>query len=95
MALDIVPITGGIRFRLRVAPKAARVRIMGEYGGALKVAVTEAPERGKANAAVIALLAQKLRVPKKNIAIISGETSQDKVAEISGVSGPALRALAE
>ena len=95
MALEIAPISDGFRLRLRVAPKAARARIMGEHGGALKLAVTEAPERGKANAAVITLLAQELRVPKKNIAIVSGETSQDKVAEILGINEQALRALAE
>lgn len=81
--------------RLRVAPKAARARIMGEHGGALKLAVTEAPERGKANAAVIELLARELRVSKREIAIVSGETAQDKVVEISGVSELALRALVE
>lgn len=68
---------------------------MGEHGGALKLAVTEAPERGKANAAVIELLAQKLHVPKKNIAIVSGETSQDKIVEIAGVDEQALRKLVE
>ncbi|MCC6150764.1 MAG: DUF167 domain-containing protein [Planctomycetes bacterium] len=87
--------SGGVRLRLRVAPKAARARIMGEHGGALKLAVTEAPERGKANAAVIELLARELRVSKREIAIVSGETAQDKVVEISGVSELALRALVE
>ncbi len=95
MALEIAPIPGGFRVRLRVAPKAARARVMGEHGGALKLAVTEAPERGKANAAVIELLAQKLHVPKKNIAIVSGQSSQDKLAEISGIDEQALRMLVE
>jgi uncharacterized protein (TIGR00251 family) len=85
-----MPVAGGIRLRLRVAPKAARSRIMGVHGGALKVAVTEAPERGRANAAVIELLARALGVPKKNIAIVSGETAQDKVIEIAGGSASAL-----
>ncbi len=95
MTLEITSISGGVRLRLRVAPKAARARIMGEHGGALKLAVTEAPERGKANAAVIELLARELRVSKREIAIVSGETAQDKVVEISGVSELALRALVE
>ncbi|CAG1770206.1 hypothetical protein BAC2_00891 [uncultured bacterium] len=75
--------------RLRVAPKAARARIMGEHAGALKLAVTEAPERGKANAAVVELLARELGVPKKHISIVHGETSQDKVVEIAGFAGDA------
>lgn len=89
MALEITPVPNGFRLRLRVAPKAARARIMGEHAGALKMAVTEAPERGKANAAVIELLARALGVPKKNISIVQGETSQDKVAEISGFASDA------
>jgi len=95
VTLEITSISGGVRLRLRVAPKAARARIMGEHGGALKLAVTEAPERGKANAAVIELLSRELRVSKREIAIVSGETAQDKVVEISGVSELALRALVE
>jgi len=95
VALEITPISSGIRLRLRVAPKAARARIMGEHGGALKLAVTEAPERGLANAAVIELLARELRVSKRAIAIVSGQTAQDKVVEITGVSEQSLRALVE
>jgi len=89
VALEITSIQGGFRLRLRVAPKAARARIMGEHAGALKIAVTEAPERGKANAAVIELLARTLGVPKKNVSIVQGETAQDKVAEIAGFKGDA------
>ncbi len=89
MALEISKTVNGFRLRLRVAPKAARARIMGEHAGALKIAVTEAPERGKANAAVIELLAKRLGLAKKNVAIVQGETSPDKVAEISGFAGDA------
>lgn len=94
MPLEITTLDQGVRLRVRVAPKAARARIVGEHGGALKVAVTEAPERGKANAAVIELLARTIGVPRRNVAIVSGETSQDKVVEIYGVNAQALHALA-
>jgi uncharacterized protein len=87
VALEITSSQTGFRLRLRVAPKAARARIMGVHAGALKIAVTEAPERGKANAAAIELLASALGVAKKNVSIVQGETSQDKVVEISGFAG--------
>lgn len=93
MGLAITPVQGGVRLRLRVAPKAARARIIGEHGGALKVAVTDVPERGKANAAVIELLARALGVAKQSIAIVSGATSKDKVVEIMGVDALGLNAL--
>jgi uncharacterized protein (TIGR00251 family) len=92
--LEISPVGTSFRIRLRVAPKAARARIMGEHGGALKLAVTEAPEKGKANAAVIELLATKLGIAKKYVTIVQGETSQDKVAEIAGFKGD-MAALAQ
>ena len=56
---------------------------MGLYGGALKVAVGAGPEKGKANRAVVALLADALGVPPSAIAIVAGTTSQDKVAEVA------------
>mgnify|MGYP000427444852 CR=1 FL=1 len=51
-------------------------------GAALKVAVTAAPEGGKANAAVIKLLAKALGVPKSRLTLIQGATSRDKVFRI-------------
>ena len=69
---------GGVSFRVRVKPGARRDRLVGAYGGALKLEVSAAPERGKANSAVKKLLAKTLDVPQSAIEILSGETSQDK-----------------
>lgn len=49
----------------------------------LKVYVTTVPEKGKANKAVIELLAKELKVPKSHISVVSGETSSSKVLRIS------------
>ena len=46
--------------------------------GMLKVSVTQSPEKGKANKAVVELLAKKLRLKKSQIELISGETSYQK-----------------
>ncbi|MCA8940823.1 MAG: DUF167 domain-containing protein [Planctomycetes bacterium] len=66
---------------MRVIPKASKDEVAGVHDGALKVRVRAAPERGKANKAVICLLEQALSPFK--FAIIRGETSQDKVASIN------------
>ncbi len=85
-AVGVRPVPGGARLRLRVKPGARRQRLLGAFGGALKVEVQAAPERGKANAAVSVLLAKSLDVPTSAVTIVAGGTSRDKLAEISGLS---------
>jgi uncharacterized protein (TIGR00251 family) len=75
--------------RLKVQPKAKRTRLEGvvadaDGGAALKIAVGAPPEDGKANAAVIALLAEALGVAKSAISVVSGATDRRKLVEIRG-----------
>lgn len=85
----------GLRFAVRLTPKASRSRIDGvaldaDGGRVLKVAVTAVPEDGKANAALIALLAKQWKVPKSAISITAGATDRRKTLFVSG-DGEALR----
>ena len=76
-----------IRLLIKVTPKASADRIQGwAEGGVLKVSVTAVPEDGKANKAVIALLAKRLKLPKSALIIASGETSRRKTLLIDGDS---------
>ena len=70
------------RILLKVQPKASRNRVVGRVGDRLKVQVTAAPERGKANDAVIDLLAESLGVPKSAVRITAGQASPLKTVEI-------------
>ncbi|WP_201456728.1 DUF167 family protein [Chlamydia sp. 17-3921] len=63
---------------VKVFPKAKESKIVGFQGEVLKIRVTEAPEKGKANEAVITLLAKALSLPKRDVTLISGETSKNK-----------------
>jgi len=72
-----------------VSPGSGRAAIVGRHGDAWKVRVTEAPERGRANDAVVRLLASALAVPLEAVAIVSGHSGRDKIVELTGV-GPAL-----
>ncbi len=79
----------GVRVALKVTPKAARDRIGGVAADAdghavLKVAVTAAPERGKANDAVIRLLAKAWGVPKTRITVTAGATGRRKTLVVAG-----------
>ena len=74
-----------MRLPVKVAPKAARNALNGWMGDTLKISVTTAPEKGKANQAVIELLAAALHLPKSALAVVRGETSQQKIIEGRGL----------
>ena len=73
-----------MKLPLKVVPKASRNRVVGWVGERLKIQVTAAPERGKANGAVVEVLAEALGVPPARIRIVAGETSPLKTVEIDG-----------
>jgi uncharacterized protein (TIGR00251 family) len=73
------------RLHLRVAPGAARTGVVGRHGAAWKVRVAAAAEAGKANDAVVRLLAETLRLPRRDVEIVSGHTARDKVAAVRGI----------
>jgi len=82
----------GVTVAIRVSPRAKSSRIDGTVADAdgrcaVKVAVTTVPEDGKANAAIIALLAKSWRVPKSSISIQSGAAARRKILRIKGDSG--------
>jgi uncharacterized protein YggU (UPF0235/DUF167 family) len=62
---------------------------VGRHGDAWKVRVTEAPERGRANEAVLRLLAETLALPRTALTLVSGHGGREKVVELTGM-GPAL-----
>lgn len=77
---------GAVTFAVRVAPRASRDAIEGEYQGALKVRLTAPPVEDRANEALVRYLAECLKVPKSAVRIVAGEKSRTKRVEIAGVS---------
>ena len=73
------------RLRLRVAPGAARAGIVGRHGEAWKVRVAAPAEAGRANDAVVRLLAEALSLPRKAVTLVSGHGARDKIVELSGL----------
>lgn len=72
---------------LRVSPGAARSAVVGRHGDGWKVRVAAAPEDGRANAAVVRLLADALALRERDVAIVSGRASRDKTVALTGI-GP-------
>lgn len=75
----------GASFQVRVTPRASSNRIVVDISTdppIVRVYVTTVPERGRANAAVIKLLAKALGVPKSTIEVVRGETGRLKMLRI-------------
>ena len=84
--IPLITTGDGVTFRIRVTPRAGRTVIAGERDDALVIKLAAAPVDGAANDAVIALLASLLDRPKRDVSIVSGERSRNKVMEIRGTS---------
>ncbi|HEX9756966.1 MAG TPA: DUF167 domain-containing protein [Nitrospiria bacterium] len=69
---------------VKVTPKSSKNRISGWVGKTLKICVTAAPEKGKANDAMITVLSKALEISKSQIRLVRGETSSQKVVDIDG-----------
>jgi uncharacterized protein (TIGR00251 family) len=74
------------RLRLRVVPGSTHPGIVGRYGDGWKVRVSAPPERGRANDAVLDLLAQTLSVSGADVKLVSGGAARDKVVELHGIA---------
>jgi len=73
------------RLRLRVSPGARNARVIGRHGQAWKVRVAAPPEGGRANEAVVRLLAETLSLPRGAVTLVSGHGARDKVVRLDGL----------
>ena len=72
-----------MRIYVRVTPRAGKNEVLKISDGEYKVKVTAVPEKGKANVAVIKLLADYFGVPKSSISIIGGKSTKTKIIDIA------------
>ena len=82
----------GVRLEVKVQPRSSRNQIVGEQNGALKVKLTAPPVDGEANAALIDFLSSCLKIPRKDINLVKGDTSRLKLVEIAGLNPDQLMA---
>jgi uncharacterized protein (TIGR00251 family) len=92
-ALAVQARDGGVRFAVRVVPRASRSAVEGVHGDALKVRLAAPPVDGAANEALVALLADALGVRPRAVRIVHGTTARTKVIEVDGVEAAAVRRL--
>jgi len=85
-------VPGGVEITVRVQPRASRSRLSGEHGGALKVQLAAPPVEGEANEALVELFAKRLRVPKRDVTLVSGAASRNKRVRIEGLDSATVEA---
>ena len=88
MALPFSAARSGVNLAVRVTPKAAVSRVLGlveesSGGVSLKLAIHAPPEDGKANDAILGLLAEALGCPKSALTLVRGATARDKVVQVA------------
>jgi uncharacterized protein (TIGR00251 family) len=89
-----VAVDGRLTLTLHIQPGAKKTEVAGEHGDALKIRLAAPPVDGKANAALLAFIAERLGVSKNAVTLKSGQTSRRKVVEVEGASVEAVRLLA-
>ena len=83
----------GVLLSVRVQPGSRKAGILGVHGTQLKVAVHAPPEKGKANEALLEVLAEVLGLRKKQIVLQQGATNQNKVVLLMGINPNAVETL--
>lgn len=95
MAIDIQPHAEGSLLAVKAQPGSRASGLRGERAGALCVAVTEVAEKGKANEAIVAVLARELGLRRSQIELVRGQTSAAKRFLIRGLTPAQLIAKIE
>lgn len=89
--IALVAHTQGTVLPVRAQPGARKTAIVGVHAGALRIAVSAPPDKGKANAAIAALLAEALGCKPAQVGLLSGATARQKRFLIEGIEPEALR----
>lgn len=77
---------GGVLIDLRVQPGAGRNAVVGRHGDAIKVRVGAPPIGGRANEAIIDLIADALGIKRAEVSLVSGDTSRTKRVQVNGIT---------
>jgi uncharacterized protein len=83
----------GVTFSVRVQPRASRSGVSGEVDGALRIRLAAPPVDGQANEELVIFLARLLDIPRRQVEIISGQRSKNKVVCVSGISAEICKKL--
>ncbi len=83
----------GVELTLLIQPRASRTRVVGEHDGMLKIQLAAPPVDGEANAALLEFLAKQLGVPRRQVTLVSGDTSRRKRVRVEGLGAARAEAV--
>jgi uncharacterized protein (TIGR00251 family) len=81
-----------VSFPVKAQPRAKRAGIVGSWSGAVRVAVREPAEGGRANAAILRILAEALGVRARDLSLVSGASASRKVVSVRGLARAGVEA---
>jgi uncharacterized protein (TIGR00251 family) len=84
--------TASARISVYVQPRASKTIIAGMHDGCVKIRLAAPPVDGAANAALVAFVAEQLRIAKSRVRVVTGLSSRRKVVEVDGVTAEQLLA---
>jgi uncharacterized protein (TIGR00251 family) len=87
--------TASCALPIRAIPNAPRSEVIGWLGGSLKVKIHAPPLEGRANDALCEFLAGKLGIPRRNVTVLRGDTSRQKLIHIAGLTLENVKARLE
>lgn len=87
----ITPETNGCLLTIKATPRASRTEVAGVEAAWLRIRLQAPPVDGRANEALTEFLAKKLDIPKRAVAVVSGETGRIKKVRIAGLGVEELR----
>jgi uncharacterized protein (TIGR00251 family) len=93
MPIKLTEKDGAVHFEVHAKPRAKKSRVVGVRGETLEVALAAPPVDGAANEELVSVLADLLRLPRRNVQIVRGETSKKKLIAVVGIAPGALHAL--
>jgi uncharacterized protein len=77
---------GAVRFEVHAKPRAKKSKVVGERGDAVEIALAAPPVDGAANDELVRFVGQVLGVPKRNVDLVRGETSREKLVAVTGLT---------
>ncbi len=91
--IEVAEKNGAVTFRVRAQPRASKTEMAGEYAGALRLRIAAPPVDGKANDECRRFFAKLFEVPSRNVEIVAGDSSRDKIIRIHNRGAAHARAL--
>ncbi|HSO31245.1 MAG TPA: DUF167 domain-containing protein [Labilithrix sp.] len=83
---------GAVRFEVHAKPRARRSQVLGEHGEAVAIALAAPPVDGAANDELVRLVAKVLGLPRRDVELVRGDSSREKLVSVTGLSAAEVEA---